>query len=212
MLIKELKKIFKDLKEIDIGKYSYLKYPKFLPMMKMKVKSYSLVNFGSIMIMETSMMKMMKLTTISFTPSSGINVPFLLIDTMSMGKKRIAFIEFYNTTDEKYLSLELLKEKYQNIEDYQEKEAWYVNERMKGSLIKCSTSKEENLLLEMIKDALTQYKNIIDNASYNENNINRLKEFSSRMINEGNPSSKTLNKVLGKQEAEIFFKKIVMPL
>ena len=83
---------------------------------------------------------------------------------------------------------------------------------MKGSLIKCSTSKEENLLLEMIKDALTQYKNIIDNASYNENNINRLKEFSSRMINEGNPSSKTLNKVLGKQEAEIFFKKIVMPL
>lgn len=62
--------------------------------MKMHVKQYKVDQFGYIMMMKTSMLHLMSLTTISFTPSKGLNVPYLLIDTMSMSKKRLAYVEF----------------------------------------------------------------------------------------------------------------------
>lgn len=208
----EIKGIFNNLEKEDIKDYALLKYPHHLSMMKMKVEKYNLNSFGSIMIMNTNMMNIMKLTTISFTPYSGINAPFLLVDTMSMGKKRLAFVEFYNTTNEKYSNIEELKNKYKDITEYKEKDAWYINERMEGSLIKCGTKNEEDKLISMIIDSIKEYKNAIDNNSYNESNIEKLDNFRTRMIKEGNPSSKTLNKVLGEEKAIDFFKKIIMPI
>ncbi len=180
----------------------------------MKVKQYSLEGFGSIMVMDTSMLGLMRLSTFSFTPNTGLNVPFLLIDTMSMGKKRLAYFELYDcrkNKDELPL-LKGLKDKYKTIEDYQEKDAWYIKERMEGSLIKCATKDKEESLVDMLLDALKCYKKCIDEADNNIENLAKLQEFANRMVKEGNPSSGTLNKVLGEEKAVDFFNKIVMPL
>lgn len=208
----EVEKLFPNAERKNLGDYAILKYPKHLGMMKMKVNRYDVSGFGSIMVMNTSMMGMMKLNTLSFTPSEGKNVPFLLIDTMSMGKKRIAYVEFYNTTEKSFPELSRLKEKYRSVKDYGEKDAWYVKERMEGSLIKCGTKKEEGALMDMVVDALTLYRDESESADKDPNNIVRLSAFSERMIHEGNPSSATLEKVLGKEKAVDFFRQVVMPL
>ncbi len=201
------------LNKIDIKEYSFLKYPSFIPLLKMNINLYSVDDFGYIMIMETRMSKLMSLVTISFTPKGGINVPFLLIDTMSMGKKRLAYVEFYNTsTIDDFPLLSSLSEKYVNILDHKEKDAWYVNERMSCSLIKEGTSKNEYDLKMMIIDALNRYKEVINNASIDLESITNLKKFQEKMITLGNPSSSTLNKILGKEEAINFFKNIIMPI
>lgn len=201
------------LNKIDIKEYSFLKYPSFIPLLKMNVDLYSVNDFGYIMIMKTRMSKLMSLVTISFTPKEGKNVPFLLIDTMSMGKKRLAYVEFYNTsTKDSFSSLEELNEKYKSILDHKEKDAWYVNERMSGSLIKEGTSKNEFDLKMMIIDALNRYKEVINNASIDLESITNLKKFQEKMITLGNPSSSTLNKILGNEEAINFFKNIIMPI
>ncbi len=205
--------IFSFKEELDIKEYQYLKYPSFIPMMKMRIKQYRVDNFGYIMIMKTSMLNLMSLTTISFTPSNGLNVPYLLIDTMSMGKKRLAYVEFYNTsTLDNFDNLYSLEDKYKIITNHQEKEAWYLKERMKGSLIKEGTKEDESKLKEMIIDALNEYKKVITLASKDINSINNLTKFQEKMITLGNPSSNTLNKVLGETKAKEFFKNIIMPI
>lgn len=209
-----IKNIFNDLEKVDIKEFKTLKYPKLISFIKMKVEKYKVPNYGYIMIMNTSCMGMMKLLTISFTPSTGINVPFLLIDTMSLSKKRLAYFELYDTTNKNndFSTLRFLKDDYSNIEDYQEKQAWYVEKRMLGSLIKISNKKDEEKLVNMLEDALKRYKDVIDNEIQDLTNIERLKEFSSQMKTLGNPSSKTLNMVLGKEKAQQFFDEIVMPI
>lgn len=201
------------LNKVDIKEYSFLKYPSFIPLLKMNVNLYEVNDFGYIMIMKTRMTKLMSLVTISFTPKEGKNVPFLLVDTMSMGKKRLAYVEFYNTsTRDDFPSLSSLSEKYVNILDHKEKDAWYVNKRMEGSLIKEGSSKNEYDLKMMIIDALNRYKEVIDNASIDVESIANLKKFQEKMISLGNPSSSTLNKILGKEEAINFFENIIMPI
>lgn len=121
------------------------------------------------MMMKTSMLHLMSLTTISFTPSEGLNVPYLLIDTMSMSKKRLTYVEFYNTsTKNDFDNLFSLSEKYKSISDNDEKMNWYVSERMKGSLIQCGTKENEIELKDMILDALQEYRKTIDCATKDE--------------------------------------------
>lgn len=208
----EIENLFPDAVSRELGEYAHLKYPKHLPMMKMDVYQYALDGFGSIMVMNTSMMSLMKLSTVSFTPNQGKDVPFLLVDSMSMMNKRLAYVEFYNTTAKTYPTLVRLDEKYRKIKDYQEKDAWYVPERMRGSLIKCGTKKEEDMLMDMILDALSSYKEVIDKAGVDPENHKRLSAFATRMLQEGNPSSATLEKVLGKEKATDFFRQVVMPM
>lgn len=59
----ELKK-FNCLEKESINDYALLKYPHQFSIMRMVAEKYNIDGFGSIMIMNTSVMKMMKLTTI----------------------------------------------------------------------------------------------------------------------------------------------------
>ena len=43
-------------------------------------------------------------------------------------------------------------------------------------------------------------------------NLTELKQFQQRMITDGNPSSKVLNYVLGRDRAELFFGTYIMPV
>lgn len=204
-----------EVKECTNPTYAKMQYPKLLPLIKFNVSQYEIKDFGNIMIMETSaMFGLMKLSTISFMNNTGKSVPFLLIDTMAMKNKNLAYIEYYDCTEKKldFPSLNTIKEKYDSIVNYQEKPAWYVGERMSCSLIKGGKDVEQDSLIPMITESMDAYLQLVKEAAIDESNLNGLKSFRNRMITQGNPSSATMEKALGIEGAKQFFLSCVMPM
>ena len=196
--------------------YANMQYPTWLPLMKFEVHQYPISGFGQLMTMDTKMMGgIMKLSTIVFTPNSGINIPFLLIDTMQMPGKNLAYVEYYDHTEggaEVHLS-EKYKERFAEIPDYEETPAWYVERRTPYSLIKGGKGVSKEALDQMVLFCVDCYLESINNADSKEENIDRLKAFRKEMVELGNPSTATMTKVLGSREAaDYFFERIVMPI
>lgn len=202
------------IQEIPAGEYAAMRYPRLLPLMRFAVRCYAVEGFGRLMVMRTRAMGLMELTTASFMPNTGVDAPFLLIDMMSMGKKRTVFVEYYDCTAEKLRppSLDEVAKGYAALPDYAEKPAWYVQERMPCSLIKGSTAEQEAELLQMAYDSVEAYARLAAKAEHKQENLSGLRAFRERMIAEGNPSSGTMERVLGKEGAERFFRTVVMPM
>ena len=197
--------------------FAKMEYPSWLPMMKFEIHQYKVRGFGQVMTMDTKMMGgIMKLSTIVFTPSSGVNMPFLLIDTMEMiGGKNLAYVEYYDLTAGAAVipNSENYKERFAGIPDYEETPAWYVSERTPYSLIKGGRGADKEELLEMVLYCVDCYLEAFNTAEVNPENVERLKDFQSKMIDLGNPSTKTMTTVLGSKEAaDYFFERIVMPV
>lgn len=203
------------LKDITDKSYANLKYPKLIPMMKFSIKRFEAKDFGNVFVMDTTAMGgLMTLSTVVFTPSSGKNVPFLIIDTMNMKKKNLAYVEFYDMTkngvfDEK---LSALESDYEKVPDYAEKDGWYVAKRTPYSLIKGGEGVDGTLLDDMTKDAVERYLLAASSAIIAEENLEKLASFCDDMCEKGNPSSATLEKLFGKEGAKKFFKEVIMPL
>ena len=203
----------KNFEEIPKDNYTDFSYPGWLlKIMKFNTQRYKVSNFGHFMSMETKSFFGMQLLTISFMPGEGVSVPYLLIDIMIVGKKRIAFIEYYDCTAEHpdMKNLEKVSQIYKNLPNYKEKPNWYISERTKYSLIKNELNDEN--LKNMVIDSVKAYNNELLEASIDEKNLERLSFFRERMINEGNPSSSILERVFGKEGARNFFIKCVMPM
>lgn len=203
------------MKEIPRDAYSKMRWPKLLPLMKFDVTRYQVDGFGHLMLMRTRATGgMMQLCTVSMTPSEGLSVPYLLIDCMTMKQKRTVFVEFYDCTRDgvKDQAFDLLTARYAGIPDYSEKPAWYISERMPCSLIKGVEDGKEDRLKQMLSDSVRAYLSACDRAEKNEENLKGLKAFQERMIQDGNPSSSTMEKVLKKDGAEHFFRTVVMPV
>ena len=166
---------------------------------------------GNLCVLKTrAMLGLMNLVTVVATPGSGKNVPFLLIDTMDMGKKHLCYVEYYDCTADgadKDLLL-AASAPYADVADYAEKPAWYVKERMAGSLIKTG---DKARLEQMALDALKAYAAQAA-APVKAGNIAGLQAFQQRMVKEGNPSTAALTKTLGREGAEEFFRTVVMPV
>ena len=181
-------------------------------MMRFRLQQYDVAGLGNLSVLMTcAMLGLMNLVTVVVTPSSGKNVPFLLIDTMDMGKKHLCYVEYYDCTAagaHKDLLL-AASAPYQDVADYAEKPAWYVSERMAGSLIKTG---DKGRLEQMALDALTAYAAQAAAAPVKPENLAGLKAFQQRMIEEGNPSTAALTKTLGQEGAEAFFRTVVMPV
>lgn len=191
--------------------YSRMKYPKVLPLMRFAVDRYEIKGFGHVMLMHTTTKMGMELITMSFMPSEAVNLPYLLIDAMSMKKKRCVFVEYYGCGQDGLNDM-LLKdvyEKHKHLPDYDEKDNWYVKERMPYSLIK--TGSEDELKI-MALDSVTAYLASAKSASVIPEYKDKLKAFRERMITEGNPSSKTLNMLLKEDGARKFMETVIMPL
>ena len=111
--------------------YSLMKYPKFLPLMVFNVDRYRVRGFGHVMIMHTSTKMGMELLTLSLMPGEGMTLPYLLIDAMSMKKKRCVFVEYYGCGYEPLseIGLREVYEKYRSLPEYPEKPNWYIRER-----------------------------------------------------------------------------------
>ena len=181
-------------------------------MMRFHLEQYAVEGLGNLCVLKTrAMLGLMNLTTVVVTPSSGKNVPFLLIDTMDMGKKHLCYVEYYDCTADgadKDLLL-AASAPYRDVADYAEKPAWYVKERMDGSLIKTG---DKARLEQMALDALQAYAKQAAAAPTKPENLAGLTAFQRRMVQEGNPSTAALTRTLGQAGAEAFFKTVVMPL
>ena len=191
--------------------YTIMKYPKLIPLMVFNVKQYDLESFGHLMLMHTRTKMGMELLTLSFMPSAYVNLPYLLLDAMSMKKKRCVFVEYYGCGNDN-LTDELLKkvyERYRNLPDYDEKDNWYVKERMPYSLIK---SGEETELIEMSVKSVEAYLSSVKDAEIDLEYREKLVKFRERMIVEGNPSSKTLKLLLKEDGARTFMEEVIMPI
>ena len=188
-----------------------MSFPNLIKLMKFRVDRYSLEGFGRLMTMHTTTKMGMELLTMSFMPSGGLTVPYLLMDAMSMKKKRCVFVEYYGCGEEDLKSgaLEQLYETFRLLPDYSEKPNWYVGERESYSLIKSGT---EMQLTDMAVRSVEAYLSLIPQAHEDKEYRNKLAAFRQRMIDEGNPSSSTLHLLLGRTGAERFMKQAVMPI
>lgn len=201
--------------EIPVGSYAKMQYPKWLPCFRFLVSQYFLKEIGNVMIMQTKGFGEMHLMTMTVTPNIGTNLPFLLIDSMSIGKKRAVFVEYYDCTVKKQIpeTLSNVAKQYQHLPDYEEKPAWYAPLRTSYSLIKGNTNKEEPELIGMILSEVRAYLELSHQKKERDaENITELKAFRERMIKEGNPSSKILSKVLGEEGAKEFYRTYIMPI
>ena len=188
-----------------------MSFPGIIKLMKFRVDRYSLEGFGKLMTMHTTTKMGMELLTMSFMPSNGLTVPYLLMDAMSMKNKRCVFVEYYGCGRDDLQSdaLEELYETFRLLPDYTEKPNWYVGERESYSLIKSGTEKQ---LTDMAVRTVKAYLSLIPLAHEDEGYKKQLAAFRQRMITEGNPSSSTLHLLLGKIGAERFMKQAVMPI
>ena len=191
--------------------YTNMKYPKLLPVMRFRVDRYAVPGFGHVMIMHTTAKMGMELITMSFMPSESVDLPYLLVDAMSMKKKRCVFVEYYGCGMEELAddALKDVYDDYRDLPDYEEKENWYIKERMPYSLIKTGETDE---LVSMAVDSVRAYLGSVRNTRFIPEYKDKLKAFRERMIVEGNPSSKTLNMLLKEGGARIFMETVIMPL
>ncbi len=204
-----------ELKEVPADGYSRMRYPKWPALMRFDVDRYEAAGFGHLMLMKTRAMGgMMNLVTASFTPNEGAEAPYLLLDMMKMGKKRTVFVEYYDCTGKnlRIPELDAVAADYGDLPEYAEKPAWYIAKRMPCSLIKGTEDGSEERLLSMVRDSLMAYAAYCRTAPKDPENLDGLRTFQSRMIADGNPSSGTMEKVLGKDGAERFFRCVVMPV
>lgn len=191
--------------------WTEMSFPSLIKLMRFRVDRYSLEGFGKLMTMHTTTKMDMELLTMSFMPSSGLTVPYLLVDAMTMKEKRCVFVEYYGCGNTSLVNdpLEELYETYRLLPDYSEKPNWYVSERESYSLIKTGT---ESQLTSMAVDSVKAYLSMIPSAHEDEEYKKQLTAFRQRMIDEGNPSSSTLHLLLGKVGTERFMKQVVMPI
>jgi len=204
-----------DAREITPPEYTAMKYPKFPPMMRFTSHQYALGGFGNLFTMDTRAMGgLMKLSTMAFTPSSGTAVPFLLVDAMEMGGKALAYIEYYDCTAAGAPMPESQgqRQEFAALPDYEEKPAWYIARRTPYSLIKGGKGADGDALAAMARTCLGRYLRAAREAPADPANLEGLRAFRHDMIHLGNPSSATLEKVLGKEGAERMFRAAIMPI
>jgi hypothetical protein len=194
--------------------YARMQYPKLLPFMRFTAKKWRAEAFGSVFCLSTRAMGgKMQLCTFVCTPNLGTDLPVLLIDAMRFGKKRAAFVEYYDCTAHGAIAapMQTVSARYRDLPDYAEKPAWYIASRTPYSLIKGG---EDDARLEaMLAESVKAYGEAALSAKERRpENLAGLSRFADRMVREGNPSSATMGKVLGRAGAETFFRTAVMPV
>lgn len=214
-LAAELAKAAFPAREITPPAYAAMKYPRLLPMMRFCCHQYELKGYGNLFVMDTRAMGgLMQLSTVVFTPWAGAAVPLLLIDTMQMKKKYLAYVEYYDCTASgtSLPEAEDQRSEFAQLPDYAEKPAWYVDRRTPYSLIKGGDGANSLALASMVRTCLERYLRAAAAAPRDSANLPGLEAFQQDMLRLGNPSSATLNKVLGERGAQEMFRSVIMPV
>lgn len=199
--------------EITPEEWREMKYPRLIPIMRFSIRQYS-CQAGNLLTMDTRAMGgKMQLSTVVMTPSSGQGLPVLLIDSMDMKNKSLMYVEYYDCTVDGALlpQMDGQRLEFAAVPDYAEKPAWYIDRRMPCSLIKGGTGCAPSKLQEMAMICVDRYLEAAGQAVSKKENLAGLHKFQDDMWNLGNPSSEIMTKVLGKGEAERFFRSAVLP-
>lgn len=200
--------------EVTPGNRRELKYPKLIPLFHFTVRRYR-CPFGNLLTMDTDAMGgKMLLSTVVFTPDTGRSLPVLLIDSMDMKKKSLMYAEYYDCTASGAVlpAGDTQKAEFSGLPDYAEKPAWYIERRMPCSLIKGGDGCPPEKLREMALTCVRRYLEAAGTAETDRKNLAGLQKFQDEMWTLGNPSSDILTKALGKKDAEIFFRNMIMPV
>ncbi len=203
------------LEEITPAAYRQLQYPRLLPMMKFSVRQYRVPGFGHLMTMHTDGMGgVMQLDTVVLTPGAGAAVPFLLIDTMEMKAKKLAYVEYYDCTAAGAVlpGAAGQKAEFAALPDYAEKPAWYIARRTPYSLIKGGKDADGAALQAMVTACVERYLAAAAAAEKSGENLAGLTALRDDLRDRGNPASGTLEKVLGPAQAKQFFDEVIMKI
>lgn len=215
-----------ELKEHYLDDFKRFNYPKLIHIIKFNAYQYDAVDFANIAVLEAcSSFAGMSILTVVFTPRVGQDIPFVIVDYVKSKNNLTVFIEFYDdhmfSISKKNLFEERLAqkvEKYKFIDDYKENPAWYTKRRCIYSPLKSGDISKKKDMEQMIEDYLGEYfkfvrlikkeSEISGGASKNVKN-EELQEFIEMLIKEGNPSSKIINKALGKEKSDLFYRNVV---
>lgn len=202
------------LRKVTPPRFAAFRYPKVLPLMRFAVEQYE-ADFGNLATMDTvAMGGLMRLSTVVFTPAQGQDLPVLLLDAMTMGKKALCYVEYYdNTARGVHLpEMDTQRAEFAALPDYAEKPAWYVERRMPCSLIKGGSGVAEAALSAMALTCVRRYLQAVGSAGIRADNLPGLRAFQREMAERGNPSSGTLERALGAETARAFFQNVIMPV
>lgn len=111
-----------------------------------------------------------------------------------------------------FSSPEVTSPQYASLPDYAEKPAWYVARRTPYSLIKGGEGVDASALESMVVTCVDRYLEGAKSVPADPANLESLRAFQRDMLTLGNPSSATLEKVLGKKGAETMFRTAIMPV
>lgn len=190
-----------------------MQWPRAMPLMRFSARQYAVPGCGNLFCMSTRAAGgWVRLATFVCTPNAGTGVPVLLADVMAAGKKRAAYVEYYDCTSggAKVPLLEQAAARWAGLPEYPERPAWYIEKRAPYSLIKGGN--DESALARMLADSVSAYaEECARHTERSEENRAGLRAFADRMVRDGNPSSLALERTLGREGAEAFFRGMVMP-
>lgn len=216
-IINKVKNKFK-LENYNLKSLANFSYPKYIPIFKFKAQQYKVIELGNMSILTSSSIIGLSLTTVVFTPGVGLDIPFVIIDFVSMKDKITVFVEFFNNHMNNKENIKSLDDnlnklfyKYKCIENYIEKPNWYVPLRDKYSPLKKGSKNNKKILEDMVLDYLNEYLNFVSSIKKDSTDIKNIKleEFIEDLIIKGNPSSKILKKALGEDGYKDFSRSVI---
>jgi len=207
-VINKLKESYQ-LDEIDIGEYASIKkFP-----MKFKIKSFKVGEVGYVSILNMSaMFGLMKMETVVFSPLT-VDAPLFSFDFIQAMGNETLLVEIYDLTVNKgkpYPNLVALKDKYNDLPQYELKPCWYDHLRVNGTL-----SKRGKKLRDKFENAadeyLNEFMNIIKTSDVVEEPLKRaeIKSYVDGLFDKGSPTTKQFNKILGEEKARDMYGKYI---
>lgn len=207
----EMINAYYDLREQDTNTYKDAE----LNGIPLIIKSYDVVNFGSVSIL-SSASNVMNLDTLILNPFSK-DMPLFSYDRIKAFQTDTLFIELYDTLLDKSMNkvvneeLNKIKKKYQDINELEHKDNWYDSIRLDASISKKVERNQSNLFDELTKEYLKTYLSISKNlCSCNEElKKAKAKEYTDGLLENGGPSTDAFIKAKGKEYTEKLYREVL---
>ena len=207
----EMINAYYDLIELDTNTYKDTE----LNGIPLIIKSYDVVNFGSVSILSSNSI-MMDLDTLilnSFTK----DMPLFSYDRIKAFYSDTLIIELYDTLLDKSLNevvnedLNKIKKKYQEISELEHKDNWYDSIRLDASTSKKVELDQSNLFDELTKEYLKAYLAISKNLDSCNEELKKAKakEYTDGLLENCGPSTDAFIKAKGKEYTEKLYREVL---
>lgn len=207
----EIINAYYDLIELDTNTYKDAE----LNGIPLIIKSYDVVNFGSVSILSSNSI-MMDLDTLIFNPFTK-DMPLFSYDRIKAFHSDTLIIELYDTLLDKSLNevvnedLNKIKKKYQEISELEHKDNWYDSIRLDASTSKKVELDQSNLFDELTKEYLKAYLAISKNLDSCNEELKKAKakEYTDGLLENGGPSTDAFIKAKGKEYTEKLYREVL---